>query len=74
MQKILLEEHYFYQFYEENDCYFLSVLCGTVAQFDITIQFTAEEMNNFLSKGKDYIIARATEIMDNPANFISRKI
>lgn len=74
MQEIIFEEHYFYQFYKQENDYYLSVLCGTVAQFDITIKFTETEVETYLSKGQDYIVTKANLIFKNPKDFIDRKI
>jgi fructose-specific component phosphotransferase system IIB-like protein len=74
MQEIIFEERYFYQFYKEKDNYYLSVLCGTVAQFDITIKFTETEIETYLLKGKNYIVIKANEIFNDPEKFVSRKI
>ena len=74
MQEIIFEERYFYQFYKEKDNYYLSVLCGTVAQFDITIQLSDTEIKTYHLKGKNYIVIKANEIFNDPEKFVSRKI
>ncbi len=74
MQEIIFEEHYFYQFYKQENDYYLSVLCGTSAQFDITIKFKETEVETYLLKGQDYIVTKANRIFNHPKDFIERKL
>ena len=72
--QILLEDHYFYTLYQDTNRLLLSVVCGTVAVFDVTIQLTEAETKDFYEKGQSFIVSLAYQVLDNPDSFLSRKV
>ena len=74
MMNILLEEYYFYTFYEAEGRFLLTVVCGTVAVFDVTIALSSHEIKRFQEEGKAYIDTLANQILYAPDNFLDRRI
>lgn len=71
---ILIEEHYFYTLHEANERILLTVVCGTVAVFDVTIALTSHEIKCFQAEGKAYIDALANQILYSPDSFLDRRV
>jgi hypothetical protein len=73
MEKIL-ESPWDFIFYREGERHFLSVLCGTTAVFEITIELNAEEMAEYQAKGLDYIRNLARGGQSEPGSWIKRRV
>ncbi len=74
MEKIE-DEHYFYSLWVDRstDEHFLDVLCGTVAQFTITIRLTSYELLDY-KKDSSTVQTLADNIACSPQSFMSRNI
>ena len=51
--------------YESGTRYFLSVLCGSSAAFNLDIELTSEEIDAYQQHGKEFIEWLAKIIFDN---------
>lgn len=72
MQKIT-EKHYDYILYKENEEYIFSVLCGTIAVFDVTIKFNQQEQEEYQQKGEAFLDTFSDTIRSNPESFFDRR-
>jgi len=63
-----------YILYQQNNDYFLSVTCGSVALYDVVIRQTNDEKNNYIIKGVDFIDTLAKTISSSPNYFKERHI
>lgn len=74
MQKVV-EEFRFFTLWrdEETDDYFLEVLCGTIATYELRLKLNDEEKADYL-KNKASIKSLAQEIEDAPRTFFDRHI
>jgi|JI8StandDraft_2_1071088.scaffolds.fasta_scaffold04777_2 hypothetical protein len=73
MQKII-EKEYDYILYEDKGKYILSVLCGTIAVFDVTIMLNQEETAEYLQKGETFLDYFSSTIRSYPEDFFERRI
>lgn len=53
--------------------YVLDVLCGRVGQYSVEFSLNQEEINNYISKGDQYIHDLGIEVTDNPELYSSRE-
>jgi len=74
MEVILIKKDWDYTLYKKNNQYFLEVICGSVALFEIKIQLNEEEISNYLEKGEVYIEEMARTIQENPSKWKERTI
>ena len=73
--KELLRSHYHYILSEaDNGKLQLSVTCGTVAVYDITIELTTQELALFHQEGETFIKRLADEISYAPDSFLHRRV
>lgn len=63
--KIIEIENYLYTLYKLDDKYFFSVICGTVALYEVTLEFSKEEILNYTQNKKNIymIILRKFKII-----------
>ncbi|MBR1639946.1 MAG: hypothetical protein IJ688_11220 [Treponema sp.] len=57
-----------------NEKYYLEVLCGSVALYEIRVQLSKSEINAYIKYGKIFCTKKAEEVRKNPQNFINMKI
>jgi len=72
--KELLRSDYNYMLYQDGPRLLLSVACGTVAVFDITIALTAQETKYFQTQGEEFLVYLAGKVQYNPENYLERRI
>jgi len=70
----IISKSWQYSLHQEGEKLLLSVVCGTVAIFTVTIELSAQEKNLFLEKGERYIDELAAEITYNPDAFMARNV
>ncbi|MDI9866837.1 hypothetical protein [Flectobacillus longus] len=63
-----------YKFIERNTQYFLFVMCGGVAVFEINIQLNDEETLLYKNLGTEYIDQLAKKIQYSPSLYSSRNL
>ncbi len=71
--KEILKEDWKYILYENEGGYFMTVVCGTIAVFDISFQLSEEETKLFLENGKSYIENLASTVSYYPNEYIKRR-
>ena len=69
---VLLQKDWFYTLELLSDQYILSVVCGSVAIYDIKIQLNTKEVDQFKEKGEAFIEQLAASIRFSPTAFKSR--
>lgn len=72
--KILSKKEWNYILYEKNGQYIFSVICGTVAQFEVEIKFNVEEIDRYNSEGEYFLDLYAENLRNNPSMWANRKI
>lgn len=70
--KIIINESWNYQLIKDAEQYKLSVLCGTVALYEIEYVLNDNEITLFEKNGKSFIDSLVKEIRENPKK--SKKI
>ena len=70
----LIKKPWDYTFYEKNNLFYLSVMCGSVATFEIVIELSSDETNLYKNEGSDYIEKLAKQIQYSPSSFSDRNI
>ncbi|KOY86394.1 hypothetical protein AD998_09775 [bacterium 336/3] len=73
MQKIT-EKYYDYILYKDNEDYIFSVVCGTIAVFDVTIKLNTQEQKEYQQKGEAFLDTFSSTIRSNPEGFFDRRI
>jgi len=68
----LLKKQWEYILYKDNDELILSVVCGTIALYDIEIKLSAEQKEKFSKEGQGFIDLLAEEIRYNPLKYNKR--
>jgi len=63
-----------YKFFENNKKLYLSVVCGSVALFEINIELNEDEVLMYGEKGIDYIDELAKRIQISPSDYINRNL
>jgi hypothetical protein len=71
--KEILQEPWLYSLYEDGESLILSVVCGTVAVYDLTIELTTEEKQQFATLGKPFLHTLALQISSRPSDYQDRK-
>lgn len=67
----LINNHLDYSFFEDSSNYFLCVLCGGSALYEINIKLK-EEINMFKKYGVEYIESFVSRIQVNPLIYVDR--
>jgi hypothetical protein len=65
-------EHCGHEFFEHGGQLFLTVPCGTVAVFDLTVELTPHERAAYERQGLDAIRAMADQIRFDPDSYRGR--
>lgn len=68
--EIIINERWNYQLIKNNDTYKLSVMCGTVGLYEIEIELTNEQINEYKNKGKEFIEDLVKLIRSNPNDYL----
>ena len=63
----LIKKNWNYILYKNKEEYVLSVLCGTVALYDIEITLNTEQKLNYQNYGEKFIDGLAKKVRDNPS-------
>ncbi|TAG92671.1 MAG: hypothetical protein EAZ20_02350 [Bacteroidetes bacterium] len=71
--KEILKKDWEYVLYQNEESYFISVVCGTTAIYDVFFELSAQETKLFLEKGEDYIKTLANQVCGNSEEYIKRK-
>jgi hypothetical protein len=71
--KELLQEPWLYTLYANGERLILTVVCGTVAVYELSIELTNEEKQQFDSLGKAFIHSLALQISSRPSDFEARR-
>lgn len=64
--KIIINESWNYQLIKDAEQYKLSVLCGTVALYEIEYILNDNQITLFKKNGKSFIDSLVKEIRENP--------
>lgn len=72
--KEILQEYYNYTLYENEGKLLLSVVCGTVAEFDLTIELNETEKLQFEREGQSFIAYLAGKIRYAPNDYVKRMV
>ncbi len=67
--KEILQEHWLYCLYEDGERLILSVVCGTTEVYDIEVELTPEEKQQFVALGKPFIHSLALRINSHPTDY-----
>lgn len=70
----LISKSWQYSLHEDGEKLILSVVCGTVAVFTVTIELSETERQLYAEKGERYIDELAAEISYSPTAFMPRNI
>ena len=55
MKQEILKREWEYTFYKEGENFYLSVLCGSVALYDLIIQLDSNELLQYHEDGQTYL-------------------
>lgn len=72
--KEILQEYYNYTLYENEGKLLLSVVCGTVAVFDLTIELNKAEKLQFEKEGQSFIASLADKVRYAPDDYVKRMV
>lgn len=70
----ILRSQWNYILYKKDDNLILSVVCGTVALFEVNIILNSMEVESYNQRGEDYINELAGEIRFSPKSFNKRHV
>lgn len=70
--KKILEKPWTYILYLDNDKYILSVVCGSVAMFEINLVLDDVENAGYREQGEVYISQLAAAVRDAPKAYMDR--
>lgn len=70
----IVKKQWDYTFIENNDKYYLLVMCGSVAVFEINIELNNEEVLHYKKNGIKYIDELAKKIQFSPSNYAERNL
>jgi len=73
MEKII-DKYYDYILYQKENDLILSVVCGTVAVYDITIALNPQETQEYHKKGGSFLDTLASTIRSYPEEYFKRRI
>lgn len=63
-----------YRFFERNNKFYLYVMCGSVAVFEINIELNDDEKSLYEKVGVDYIDELAKKIQFAPSTYSARNL
>ena len=63
-----------YRFFEKNMKYYLFVMCGSVAVFEINIELNQDEIQLYKNLGNVYIDELAKKIQFSPSSYAERNL
>jgi hypothetical protein len=72
--KTVSQKAWEYTLFEADGHYYLEVMCGTVAVYDLAIELNAAERAEWESKGEAGILPLVEKIRYTPDQYRSRKI
>ncbi len=72
--KEIVNKPWDYIFYEKEGNYFLKIIVGSVAIFEVNIKLNASELSLFKKNGLDYIENLAKNIQNSPSKYANRTI
>lgn len=72
--KELIRDDWNYTLYEQEQGLLLSVVCGTVAIFEVNVLLNEDEIKHFQKDGKDFLQLLADTIRSNPDEYFQRKV
>ena len=59
---------------DDDGAYVLSVLCGSVALYELEMRLNANETTKYLDKGLEYLEGLVKQIRNSPSSFHDRAI
>lgn len=72
--KLIINKDYNYILFHFNNKFYLSVICGSGALYEVTIELTKDEEAEYLKSGESFIDKLATEIQLDSKIFNERII
>lgn len=72
--KLIINKDYNYSLFPFNNKFYLSVICGSVALYEVTIELTKDEEAEYLKSGESFIDKLAAEIQLDSKLFNERII
>jgi len=63
-----------YRFFKKNEKFYLYVMCGTVAVYEINIELNEDEFLQYENLGLDYIDSLAKTIQFSPTLYSKRSL
>ncbi len=72
--EIVTQKPWEYTLYKKSDVFVFSVVCGTVAVFDLNILLNKEETESYIITGNAYLSILAANIRSNPEKWKKRAI
>lgn len=70
----LINKNWDYILSQENEDYFLEVICGTVAIYTICFKLDEDEKSRFLAEGESYLDQLAWRVRDWPEEYLKRRV
>lgn len=70
----LIKKDWNYTLSKNDGKFIFSVMCGTVAQFEVDIELNIEEINKYNNQGEVFLDKLAERIRNNPSDWGLRKI
>ena len=74
MQNVLINKEWAYTLFEQAGNLLLSVVCGTVAVFTVTVKLNPQEVRAFEQQGESFIDQLAQQIADDPQSYQHRNV
>ena len=71
---VLFRKPWEYTLYRDGDRHFFSVLCGSVALYEVVVELTKEELSAWLSDGEIALDHLGSRIRNSPGAFKARAI
>ena len=72
--KVVCESRMAWMLFQEEDNYFLSVVCGSVGIFTRDVNLTPFDIENYSKNGQSFIDELSKEIQNNPSEYEGRII
>lgn len=69
----IIKKRWNYVFYEQNNNFYISVLCGKVGLYDTIVKLNKEELDLYQLEGEEFIDKFAQMIRDNPTQWKNRE-
>ena len=70
----ILRSQYNYMLCDKDEKLVFSVICGSVAIFEINIFLNKEEIKNYNARGEEYLKELALHIRNNPKSYNDRYV